>query len=171
MGEPVKALVARRLPSVILLALIAAVGACTPPPDTRVAATLRDGEVVILAYVCEGYQVSIVQVYEIDGQGGTWDVAPPVDQTEYASSDHTIVIRPFKVPEGWDTLDDSLTRMVPATRYEVAFGSVQGQDPVVAFTLEQLQQLGDNQVWAGRTGSERAMSEDEFQRRAARDCP
>jgi hypothetical protein len=156
-----------------MLACVAAVSACTPPPDARVAATVRDGEVLIIGYVCKGYQVSILQLYEKDvaEDGASWVVAPPVDQNDYADSAHTIYVRPFEAPEGWETLDDSLPRLESTTRYDVAFGTVQGQDSVITFTVEQLQQLDGHHVWAGRTGSERVMREDRFIRRAARDCP
>jgi hypothetical protein len=160
------------LPAVALVCL-AATSACTPPPDARVAAQLQAGELVILAYVCEGYQVNMVQIYETEanGEGKGWEVGPPIGQTTYSSSAHTIVVRPFEVPKGWEVFDDSLTRLEAATRYDVAFGTLQGQDSIITFTVEQLEKVGDNVVWAGRTGSERAMREDQFQRRAARDCP
>jgi hypothetical protein len=95
-----------------------AMAACTPPPDSRVAAAYLNGQVEILAYVCDGDQVSVVQVFEVDegGDGSGWEVGPR-QGTDYAENEHLLRFPVFDAPDNWDMLDDTLSSLEPGTRY------------------------------------------------------
>lgn len=156
----------------LLSVTVGALAACSPPPDSRVAAAyLGNGQVEILAYVCDGYEVGLVQVFEVDGgaTANVWEAGPPPAVSENADEGHLLRFAALDAPDGWDVSDSSLTRFERGVRYSIAFSTIPGEDSEIIFTLEELEQLG-NQVWTGETRNEYAASEQEFVDAASSDC-
>jgi hypothetical protein len=151
---------------------VLAATACTPPDDSRVAVTyIGDGQIEILAYVCEGYQVVDVALSKIREKSmvETWDVGPPIHDSSYAEHDYVIEITPFDVPEGWEVFTGPVEDLELESTYLLSFATVEGQVSTISFRIRDLEQLGDR-VLTGRSGRERAMTTSDFLARAERDC-
>lgn len=145
------------------------VTACTPPDESRVGVVSGgNGQIEILAYICEGDQPVTLTLHREDTLAFVWQIDPR-EPVEYAEIAHILRVTPFEAPSGWMTSKDSLDHLRPDIAYVVTFSTIHGQMSSVEFRPEDIEQLGDL-VWAGRTGHERAMTMEEFVENAERDC-
>jgi hypothetical protein len=153
--------------------VIATAAGCTPPADSRVAVAFTDnGQAEVFAYVCRGYNIGGVQVYETDAgrTPNAWEVRPPVGPPEYAPEDYVLTIPVFEIPAGWEVGDSSLSQLERGVRYSAAFSTIQGQRSLIRFTLERLAELGPGEVLTGQTDEEVVVSESGFRDAAKDDC-
>jgi hypothetical protein len=159
----------------VVVTMAAVAAACTAPPDARVAVSYPDGQVEVLAYLCQGQVVTFIRVFETDGGDNSrgWVVGPPISspgRPDYAEANQLLRVKPFDTPAGWETVDNTLSVLEPETRYTVGFATVGGRDSRIRFTLEDLEDLRPGEVLTGIVNRERVVSDSDFVDAAEQDC-
>lgn len=175
----------RRAPLARLLAaglVVIAVGlsaaACSPAPRNNVAVFLRDGQPTALLHPCPGEAVTRVSVTDLTtpsaprpGDTTSTQLYVPYWAVNAQDDARPTEVRLLSVPSGWAIDPDvviALTEFQPGYRYRVGTGQVGARD--VEFTLDDLESLGEDEVWITDGGQERAAARDEFFRIAEAHC-
>lgn len=101
--------------------------------------------------------------------GDSWRVVDPLGEHSVAQ------IRLLETPADWELRGDLLKSFRTDRTYSVRTDTTQpasGQAAGIAFTLADLDKLGQEQVWARPSAfaPPKAMTRDEFHRNAARSC-
>lgn len=158
-------------PAVAVVAGVAAVvglsGCPGPPRPPNVALALDGTAVEVVAYLCPYDQIIRLSAFDVDS-GETWAVTPPLGPLSSRPSPIVVSHRLFVVPTGWELQNATLRAFSVGRRYEVATGMY--RDPVVEFTVEDLNRLGDR-LLVGTDGGTETMTRPEFEKNAADSCP
>jgi hypothetical protein len=146
------------------------VAGCSPAMDERMAVRMTGvNSVEVRLLLCAHYRVELITVTENLSTAGRWHVENQPgddrpDQPEWFSA--TLL----DVPSGWTLVDNSVSRLADGNQYHLYVGAVPGGGLSVDFTMADLRDLDETDVWVATQRGGHARSRDDFERRTHDGC-
>jgi len=155
----------------VALALLTALGACTPAARPLTAVRVVGGQVTVLVATCTDFQLDTVSLYT-DNSGSTGPALGPQRRLVRTGTDVPDSLQIFEAPpSGWSVAEAVLTALTPKQLYGLG-GYAQAKSTVpIVFTAEDLAALGGDEVLVGRApSSHEKVTEKKFRERAKKSC-